>query len=222
MGLCSLVVGLSSDSVQTWFFENSTVSSMIPQPLESPRVFAVVHFSHYFTSQLSESKGTQQGISSLSVTQRILSRQQSRKPHWSLQSAISVTNFVPLLTQGGEWKREQKYICTGVTLFFSLSASHSETGPRTRSSPSPRHLFLEAWAGMGALRWFPLTHQDPADSLLCQSPLPEHTYSEWSWFPPPLHFSGFPFDKVWWSSFHSESQWLVQAVCLHSSVEATN
>lgn len=118
MHLCSLVVGLSSNRVQARFLGNSAVSSVSPKPLESPRVFAVVHFP--ITSQLNK-RGTQQGISSLSVTQRILSRQQSRKPHCSLQSAISVAYFVPLLTQTGEWKREQKCcvrVRTGVTLFF--------------------------------------------------------------------------------------------------------
>lgn len=38
------------------FLGNSTVSSTSPKPLESPRVFAVVHFSHYFTSQLNKRK----------------------------------------------------------------------------------------------------------------------------------------------------------------------
>lgn len=113
--LCNLVVGPCSNSVQARFLGNSAVSSMSPKPLESPRVFAVVHFP--ITSQLNK-RGTQQGIPSLSVTQRILSRQQSRKPHCSLQSAINVGYFVPLLTQAGKRKREQKCLCTRATLFF--------------------------------------------------------------------------------------------------------
>lgn len=96
-----------------------------------------MHFSHYFTPQLNKRKEVHSRASQVCQSHRILSRQESRKPHCSLQSAISVAYFAPWLTHAGEWKREQKCLCTVATLFFPLSVSQSQPGPRTKSSPSP-------------------------------------------------------------------------------------
>ena len=82
-----------------------------------------MHFPISPHHNLKKGRSKQQGVSSLSMTWRILSRQQSRKSHCSLQSAVSIAYFAPLLTQAGEWKGEQKCIRTGVTLFFPPFAS---------------------------------------------------------------------------------------------------
>lgn len=142
-----------------------------------------MHFLISPHHNLKKGRGKQQGISSFSLTWRILSRQQSRKTHCSLQSAISVAYFVLSLAQAGERKGEQKCICTGLTLFFPPSASPEWVWSRAWPAGAALHLPLQAWAGTCAWRWSALAHQDQSNSLLCQGPLSRSTYSEWSWYP---------------------------------------
>lgn len=172
MHLCSLVVGLSSDGVQCDFWGTLQFLVRLLTHWRAQECLQLCTFpitSHHTSIK---EKRYNSRTSQVYQWQRILSRQQIRKPHFSLQSGIRLVYFVPLITQAGEWKREQKCISTGATLFSPLSASQSDSAPRTRSSPSPLHLLWEAWAGC-ALRWFPLTH--PADSFFCQRPLPKPT-----------------------------------------------